>query len=440
MYFSTQKWAFYFGKSADFLFRISVWSVEFCVVANRSRAFFVCVTSVAHTFLFFGGKEMRKLLSLLAAIVLVFALSACGKSKTTSNTETITDLGVCSAENTSLNINARNPWDIAVIDNFVYTAVGDFDSNSGPTSIWRTNIDDLKWESSGQFEQEAFIRFLNLNDKIIAIGADPMSNSQYAEAYVLRNNKWENFVQIKDALHIFDAEYFNDEYFFGVGYGDNNYPIVKFSPETKEYINVPLYKNGTDVIAALSQNGDIKYKRVYDLFSVDQKLFCAFSCSYNGGKTTIEFFEYKDNKFEFCQALKMSGIQMEKPIKNQILLNADAVINNTCYLSFGNLYTTTDFVKFDKVSVPEDACVTDMFVDKNNDLEILYILASKKVDSVYKNTIYRVENNDLIEVVTFNKECSALSFAKQGNDFYIGLGGDGLMLQDTGRIIKITVK
>ncbi len=383
---------------------------------------------------------MKKLLSLFVAIVLVVALSGCGKSKTTSNTEAITDLGVCSAENTSLSINSRNPWDITVIDNFVYTAVGDFDSNSGPTSIWGTSTDDLKWKSTGQFEQEAFIRFLNLNNTVIAIGADPMSDSQYAEAYALKNNKWEAFVQIKDALHIFDAEYYNDEYFFGVGYGDNNYPIVKFSPETNEYINVPLYKNGTDVIAALSQNGGIKYKRVYDLFSVDQKLFCAFSCSYNSGKTTIEFFEYIDKKFEFCQALKMSGIQMNKPIKNQILLNADAVINNTCYLSFGNLYTTKDFVKFDKVNIPEDACVTDMFVDKTNDPEILYILASKKVDSAYKNTIYRVENNDLIEVITFDKECSALSFAKQGNDFYIGLGGDGLMLQDTGRIIKITVR
>ena len=131
---------------------------------------------------------------------------------------------------------------------------------------------------------------------------------------------------------------------------------------------------------------------------------------------------------------------MDKPIKNQILLNADAVINNACYLSFGNLYTTKDFVKFDKVNIPEDACVTDMFVDKTNDSEILYVLASKKVDSVYKNTIYRIKNNDLIGVVTFNKDCSALSFAKQGNDFYIGLGGDGLMLQDTGKIIKITVK
>lgn len=383
---------------------------------------------------------MKKIFIVFIIAVLTLSICACEKSKTTSNAETITDLGICSAENTGLNINARNPWDIAVIDNFVYTAVGDFDSNSGPISIWRTNVDDLKWESSGQFEQEAFIRFLNLNDKIIAIGADPMSNSQYAEAYVLENNKWENFVQIKDALHIFDAEYFNDEYFFGVGYGDNNYPIVKFSPETNEYINVPLYKNGTDVIAALSQNGDIKYKRVYDLFSVNKKLFCAFSCSYNSGKTTVEFFEYQDNKFEFCQVFKMSGIQMDKPIKNQILLNADAVINNTCYLSFGNLYTTKDFVKFDKVSVPEDACVTDMFVDKTKNSEILYILASKKVDSIYKNTIYRIKNNTLMEVVTFNNNCSALSFAKQGNNFYIGLGGDGLKLQDTGRILKIVVE
>ena len=55
MYFSAQKWAFYFGKSADFLFRISVWSVEFCVVANRSRAFFGVCDFVLHTLFYNGG-------------------------------------------------------------------------------------------------------------------------------------------------------------------------------------------------------------------------------------------------------------------------------------------------------------------------------------------------------------------------------------------------
>ena len=60
MYFSTQKWAFYFGKSADFLFRISVWSVEFCVVANRSRAFFGAWLR-PRTFLLKGYQEQGEL-------------------------------------------------------------------------------------------------------------------------------------------------------------------------------------------------------------------------------------------------------------------------------------------------------------------------------------------------------------------------------------------
>ena len=66
MYFSTQKWAFYFCKSADFLFRISVWSVEFCVVANRSRAFFGAWLR-PRTFLF-RGLNMGFLKSFLGAM------------------------------------------------------------------------------------------------------------------------------------------------------------------------------------------------------------------------------------------------------------------------------------------------------------------------------------------------------------------------------------
>ena len=45
-----QKLYFYFGKNANFYFRIFCEVSEFCVVAKRSSAFFVCVTSFAHTF------------------------------------------------------------------------------------------------------------------------------------------------------------------------------------------------------------------------------------------------------------------------------------------------------------------------------------------------------------------------------------------------------
>ena len=57
MYYSTQKWAFYFGKSADFFFRISVWNVEFCVVANRSCAFFGVCDFELRTLFYFNKKR-----------------------------------------------------------------------------------------------------------------------------------------------------------------------------------------------------------------------------------------------------------------------------------------------------------------------------------------------------------------------------------------------
>ena len=50
---------FYFGKNADFCFRVFERIPKVCVVANRGYAFFVCVASVAHTFLFWRQAKMK---------------------------------------------------------------------------------------------------------------------------------------------------------------------------------------------------------------------------------------------------------------------------------------------------------------------------------------------------------------------------------------------
>lgn len=385
-----------------------------------------------------------RLLILVLAIVL--CLSACKSNDKTNNNQSsedsnlkpiLTDLGVGSAENKDLASNARNPWDIAIIEDNLYVATGDYANDAGTTSIWKYDNASSKWMNSGDVEQEAIVRFVNLNGKNIAIGADPIGRPEYAENYVLKGNKWEVFSKIEGTLHTFDAEYFNNAIYFGVGYETDEYPVVKFMPETDEYTNIPLYKNGIDVIASLQSMANIEYKRVYDLFNVNGKLYCAFSVSYTGGKTTIEFFELKEDKFEFCQAFKASGMQMNKSVKNQMLFNADAVIGDSCYLSLGNLYKTDDFINFSKITVPDDACVTDLLVDKSGDSETLYVLAAVKNGDEFKNTIYRLDEGNLIEVYSFNHGCSALSFAKTGNGFYVGLGGDGVSSDDIGKVLKI---
>lgn len=382
---------------------------------------------------------------LILILAMILCLSSCKNSNQTdiqssensTSDPVLIDLGICSAEDEDLVLNARNPWDMTLIDGNLYVAVGDYSLNPGQTSIWKYDTAESKWANSGNVAQEEIGRFVNLNGKNVAIGADPAGRPQYAENYVLSNGKWETFSKIEGALHTFDAEYFDGAIYFGVGYENNEYPVVKFVPETGEYTNIPLYKNGADVIASLQSIPNIEYKRVYDLFNVNGKLYCAFSVSYTGGKTTIEFFELNDSKFEFCQAFKASGMKMQRPIKTQMLFNSDAVVGDSCYLSLGNLYKTDDFMNFSKINVPDDACVTDLFVEKSGDNEILYILATVKNGDEFKNTIFRLDGENLSEVYSFNNGCSALSFAKTDNDFYVGLGGDEIVSDNVGKVLKI---
>ncbi len=381
-----------------------------------------------------------KLFAVICAAAML--LAGCGdkKSQTSvddlSGTAVVTDLGVSSQNDTTLAANARNPWDIAVIGGEVYTAVGDYSADSSPTSFWKYDNKQASWISTGQVEQEAVIRFLNLNGKNIAIGGDPAGRPEYAENYVLEGDEWQTFVKIKGALHTFDAEYFDGAYYFGVSYDTNNYPVVKYDPENEQYTNIPLYKNGIDVIMA-EERQNTRYKRVYDLFLINDRLYCILACSYTDDNYTVEFFELKDDKFEFCTPFIKSGMVLNRPIKNQVLFNSSAVMGNSCYISTGNLYKTRNFKKIDKIDVPKGECVTDLFTDKKGESETLFVLTTIQTETGYKNTVYWLDKKQLKEVYSFDDSVSALSFAKQGRTLYIGMGGDGVVSDNTGRVLKI---
>lgn len=382
-----------------------------------------------------------KIKVLAAVFALCLMLAGCGKTEQTSvydltGKAVVTDLGVSSQNDTTLASNARNPWDIAVIDGEVYTAVGDYSKNSSPTSFWKYDNEQSAWVSTGDVPQEAVSRFLYLNDENIAIGVDPAGRPEYAENYVLKNGEWQAFVKIEGALHTFDAEYFGGAYYFGVSYDTDKYPVVKYNPETDEYINIPLYKNGVDVILA-EKRQNTHYKRVYDLFLINNKLYCILACYYTDGNYTVEFFELKGDKFEFCNPFIKSGMVLNRPVKNQVLFNSSVVMGKNCYLSTGNLYKTKGFKMVEKIDVPEGECVTDLFVDKKGDKETLFVLTAKKTEAGYKNTVYWLDKNTLKAVYSFDNDLSALSFAKSGRTLYVGLGGDGIVSVDTGKVLKI---
>lgn len=382
---------------------------------------------------------------IIALLVSLIMLSGCsGKINNNSDnsnaqgrTFEITDLGICSIENTSLPMNARVPWDLIVVDGKIFVGTGDFDSNFGPTQIWTYDDTIKKWTASASVDQEAIARFVNLNGQTIALGTDPIGDPEYADCYVLQNGTWQTFASIKGALHVFDAEVYKGSTYYGLGAENNTSVVVKQDLTTGTYTDIPLYKNGVDVIATLEKTSNVKNTRVYDLFSVNGRLFCAFSCSFTTGKTTIEFFELKDDKFEFCQAFKNANLKMNKIVKNQVLLNSDAAYKTSCYLSLGDLYKTENFIQFNKIDVPNNACVTDMYVEKSNGQETLYVLATIKEREEFKNLIFTMVDDKLIELFSFNSSASALSFAKNNNAFYLGLGSAESENSDNGRILKI---
>ena len=79
MYFSAQKWAFYFGKSADF--NLSISECESFLCGSKSElAFFMRVATVWATRIFIIGGYMKKLLTFfLALILMILPFSACKK-------------------------------------------------------------------------------------------------------------------------------------------------------------------------------------------------------------------------------------------------------------------------------------------------------------------------------------------------------------------------
>lgn len=371
-------------------------------------------------------------------LALVVALCGCGEAAHTDNdsppaataTWQVTDLGLCT---NTVAANARMPWDLVVSGGKLYVGTGDYTTNSGPTSIWCYDETTEEWSSSGTVRQEAIARFVCLDGQVIALGTDPM-DSDAAYCYLLKDGDWRIFSSISGALHVFDAEMHNGSIYYGIGCENGTSAVVKQDAATGEWANVALFKSGTSYIDALEKMENVQGKRVYDLFSVNGKLFCVFSCAYTTGKTTMEFFELSGDTFVWRQALVNTNLEIKKPVSNQVLFNADAVYENSCYLSLGGLYKTDDFVRFDKIDLPNDGCVTDLLVDGAD----FYVLSTVAVDDGYKNTIFQMKEGNLSEVFSFSTATAALSFVKCADGFYIGLGGATFAHADNGRILKIT--
>lgn len=387
----------------------------------------------------------RALIILLSVMLFLSGCTTANNQKVGSdnsgdgseNAYKMVDLGICSAASTLLPLNARNPWDMTVVDGKLYVGTGDYDDNSGPTHIWMYDDKKKDWTTSAIVQEEAIARFVDLNGKTVALGVDHIGETDFGDTYVLDGDKWNLDAHIGNTIHVFDAEYFDGSVYYGLGSRGENPAVVRYDAEKDEYVGVPLFRAGVEVIPALNKLPNLQTRRAYDLFNLNGKLFCGFSCYLTTGKLTLEFFELVDDKFEFRQAYINSNLKANNRVaRNQIYFNCDAVYQGGCYLSLGDLFKTEDFIDFKKITIPDNGCVTDMWVEKTGDKEQLYILATVEGEKNFKNTVYNLIDDGTTEVFSFESEISALSLAKDGKSFYVGLGRNNSQNSENGRILK----
>ena len=120
--------------------------------------------------------------------------------------------------------------------------------------------------------------------------------------------------------------------------------------------------------------------------------------------------------------------------------------NGFAYYTTGYLYKTKSFVKSETTAIaaPSGAIITDLMVRDG----VLYALGFKKTNSstnAYTNYIWSLDSNDkFTEIRRFTSEGAyALSFEKDSEFFYVGLGGPSTHITSTvtsvGDIIKLSI-
>ena len=370
------------------------------------------------------------LLFLSFVLLLSILISGCGERK-----PVITEIGnpTYTAYSEAF-YNARNPWDMVVEDGILYVGSGDFDKNSGPTKIWAYDIENNKWSISKTTDDQAISKFVYLKGTLAAPGIDSTFDTWgKGNYYKLQGEEWEAYSELPDSVHTFDMCYFSNTTFFGIGTSEHGiYPVKSLKDGEKEYKDVPFYKNGKDIVA----ESDYSYLRVYNFYICDDELYCSL---YTYNTYASDIYKFDGQKFIFISDIKSFGLKYNR--FTDMFVNASVTYNGSSFFTTGHLYKTDDFNAITEIVPTNEGAVTDIILDVQNSQEKLYILTTNALkNGDYDNIIYEYNDDaEMKQIVNFTTLVPALSFAKTGNTFFVGLGKSGLNHEHVGKILKIDI-
>jgi hypothetical protein len=327
---------------------------------------------------------------------------------------------------------ARSVWDLALEDGILYAGCGDYAENSGPATIWSCDLSTGVWSEATATQDESVARFVTANGKLFAPGIDStVPTWAWGNCYYLQQGKWQMFTRVPGAVHNFDIAGYDGKLYFAIGTSTgSDTPVLASDANMEQFSQVPFYRDAEPVFPVAGES----YSRVYDFFELKGTLYCLFRLYTEEGKNGYQIYRLAEDGFHYvsdAEGLKVTGVR-------QIPVGGKVQLGDACYIATGNLYRTEDFQSFTPIAMPRGGYVTDLLTQDG----VLYILCStQQADGTYTVRIYaRYSNYLMLPIAKCSATCPALSFVKDGKDFYIGFGGGKEETADVGKIIKVSLR
>lgn len=363
---------------------------------------------------------MKKILFVFLICILLLPLFGCNREK-----EYI-ELGIPSSDQYEKGNRALCAWDLFLYDGKLYVGAGDYDKNAGPIQIWAYDTDAHLWLNSGTVPDEEVSKFLLLNGIPAIPGTDPKGDWSHGNYYLLTDGVWEICSQVENGIHMFDLTEYEGAIFAGLGVLPGKSPVVRSTDGGESFSPVSLYKDGATLDTSAYET-----VRVYDFFLCDGKLYALFI--YGTDTVLFDLFRYEDGGFHYlCDWT--TEIAMLK-ISSKVV-NAKVEFKDKLFFTTGLLYATEDMQSFERIQLENATVVYDLLVDGGR----IYTLSATKSEDTYRISVSSSktgDTEDFREEFYFFYSVPPISFEKDGNTFYFGMGSIGEANDKNGMILSV---
>lgn len=328
---------------------------------------------------------------------------------------------------------ATYPWDIKVWNGKVYRGAGDYDKNSGATTILAYDIANHTWDASYKAKDEAIHGFEVINGTLCAPGIDAQESWTYGNYYTLdKNGNWQKIRNLPNGVHNFDMIESNGKIFAGLGTETVGDTVAVSSDGGKTFTFAPLYKDGNPY--DLSK---FDHSRTYEFAMLNGTVYALIALYPVSGSETWGIYRYEDGNMHYVAE---GRTLLEGKDFSRKYFGGTFELNGICYLTARRLYAIQDFSdpsKWSSISMPNQGKVSDAILKDG----VIYVLSSRQnKDKTYHTIIYRSTTGlpgSFEEFATYDYSGFPLSFDFDGTHFYVGTSSNTLDKSKIGMVLRV---